>query len=514
MSYSTEDEKQATATPFDANRAKSRQNKLSAISSFVSQNQNTTNPNVVAMKAGQQNKTVGAVNKAQTDTNGLTVQTGQGIQDTATKDTTGAGLQVTGTTLDTSKPLNTQAVTKDERKLNALDTKMDDVEQLAKTGKASVGSVDIDNALTQEIASMTKKKAGILAAYNSFNKALDDNALKDIAALDTQVKTAQDELASNSTTNLAEIGATNALESEALDQSDALTTGNSGNVGFLKSLFGPGYDAGKFGGLDSQIYNKDINQARDDAKANVDAMQVAKGGKANAINAYLTNVKQSKETIDKFSGGFRDQVADAKKVGKKTYDDATDALDKRFTNDVDVTTKYATSLKDKGVKNVADVASARKAVGDTNFDRWVKNLDNGDAATDFNYTTKEGDVSDSRDVGKDMVGREGLEKTVAQIRKAMYATPGNQTLSALYTRAQKAYDDLIASEGREFTARKQAEAEAERKRKEDEEYRKRNPTEKGDSASVQRSERNSEKNAGKGENMGSSKAEKADKSKN
>lgn len=426
MSYSAEDEKNNALPAFDPARAQSRANKINALKSYVDQNQTSSAPNALKSKTISSGNTVANINKAQEGVSALTVQQGSQVEADTKKDTTGSGLAVTKTDIGKPVALDTSGA----RGVRGLQKNEETTVGVSVNGVTQSDTV-IDNAVTADIAALDVQKTKLIGSYTTLGRTLDTKALEDLAKLDAQMLTLREKLNKIKTTDLAEVGQTNAVEAAALDDADSLTATPTSNVGYLQRMFGQDYDTSKFGALDSQVYNKDINDARKTAADNTSEMEKQRAGKINAAKSFLGSVKNSKETMDKFDTDFRKSVNDNKEADQKTLDTYKETAERLYKSGVFGVEENAKDLKTRNAETVVDVNLAKSKLGDVNFNKWSKNLNIKDPlARDFTFTTPEGKIAQ---------GRRGMEMAMAAIEEAQKKDGySNNALRGLYDNLERA----------------------------------------------------------------------------
>ena len=485
MAYNAEDEKANALPAFDANRAKSRANKLQALQSYVAQNQSTSAPNALKTKAIQSGNTVANVNKAQGAANALTIQQGTAVEEQTKKDTTGSGLEVSKIALDKSVSEPKARVITDHLAGGA-----ETVESITNNGKVNQTGTVIDSSVTSDIAAVDAQKTKIIGPYTTLGRTLDEKALADLAKLDAQTAALRAKLNALPTTGLADIGQTNVIENTALDDADSLTATPTSNVGYLQRMFGPDYNSKKFGGLDSQVYNEDVNDARKVASDNTSEMVRQKSGKITAAKSYLGSVKSSKDTMDSFDTDFKKSVEDNKVEGKKTLKGFTDDVDTDHKTETTRIREVGDKLKRDNLATAKEVDEAKTLLGE-DFGGYAANLGK-------KFGGSFGDDVDS------------IQRAKSKVIDLLKKSPTNSVL----TKIQNAIENHLASAQKRKSEKDKIEAD---KRAEEAAYAKRNKSdETRDSSSVRKSEERADKDRSSSKDNFASKEkpDKADRSKN
>lgn len=98
--------------------------------------------------------------------------------------------------------------------------------------------------------------------------------------------------------NLGQMGMENAFEVEQA-QKAALLAEENNNVGKLASLYGVGYDPTKFGALDSNILQGQLNEGTSQAKQAIGAKQLAQRETAQSRELYANATQEQRAKIDK-----------------------------------------------------------------------------------------------------------------------------------------------------------------------------------------------------------------------
>lgn len=97
--------------------------------------------------------------------------------------------------------------------------------------------------------------------------------------------------------NLGRLGAESAFEKEQADLAQVLADRQS-NIGKLKSLYGVGYDTGKYGALDSNLLQGQFNEAATDSATNLGNREKARSEGDAIRESYLKESDNQKKMLD------------------------------------------------------------------------------------------------------------------------------------------------------------------------------------------------------------------------
>lgn len=113
--------------------------------------------------------------------------------------------------------------------------------------------------------------------------------------------------------NLGQIGLQSGGEIAMEDRERALAE-EGGNIGKLASIFGPRFNARKYGALASQIYGKDLEAIQEAAAAGLKERDVSKQEAGAAEQQYISQLGTSKESVEKKVKTEQDKI-DALNLG-------------------------------------------------------------------------------------------------------------------------------------------------------------------------------------------------------
>lgn len=98
--------------------------------------------------------------------------------------------------------------------------------------------------------------------------------------------------------NLGRLGAESEFEQEQADLARVLADRDS-NIGKLKSLYGVGYDTGKYGALDSNLLQGQLADAAQESKTNLQNREKARAAGDLVRESYMRESDSQKEQLDK-----------------------------------------------------------------------------------------------------------------------------------------------------------------------------------------------------------------------
>lgn len=118
--------------------------------------------------------------------------------------------------------------------------------------------------------------------------------------------------------DVANVGKQSALENKAEDINRVLTSSPStSNLGALSTLFGQNYNTSRYGGLDSQVYQNQLQQMRQQAAQDQQGSKLAEQGKQAALRQYAGDITNAQKTIDPWvqaqQGKLKSSVSEAEK---------------------------------------------------------------------------------------------------------------------------------------------------------------------------------------------------------
>ena len=156
---------------------------------------------------------------------------------------------------------------------------------------ATVADVDaaqtnINNEIKNTTDAINALNAQIATANAADAKLLQEKK----AELEKILQDAQDKLTKE---NLGQIAGPSTFETE-MAQREKLLAEEGGNVGKLATIFGPRWNAKKYGGLSSQIYGKDLEAIQEEASAGLEEKARAEGRADVAEKEYKEGIASGK----------------------------------------------------------------------------------------------------------------------------------------------------------------------------------------------------------------------------
>lgn len=491
MAYTDEDEKLNSGGLYDPNRSKTRYNTIAGLRSYVDQNQNQTGPNTVATKVTQSNNVNKNTNQAQTDKTGYVVQTGAGIAKDVQNNiwsppviTKVAPTKIVGDPLGAVKnnfggPPASDPNAFTPGAITEYINKANDPTYVPEAFETSSSQ----RVLTDSLAELTAQADILKGNIKTQGEKIDAAALEDLKKLNAQIEAVRTKLASYSTsTSVADIGATNSIEDNAMNMADGLNEG-MGNIGFLQNTFGGKYDAGKFGALDGQIYNQQINEARDNSEAS--ALDAKKGQleKTAGVQSYLGALKKGRTDIDQFGTDFTKRIGDEATAAKSTFGKQVKGIDDKVARE---TERLSTEAKDYHASKLAGPKQAKEAKLQWGAD-WARvasifGSEKGDFGSDkynpfgerarLDYEKATGTRGSTEDIAKWAGERQSLyiSDDIERARELLRTDPNNVLYKQMLTSFRKAYDKYYAEKDSRLAARRfkeaQEKADDERRKKE------------------------------------------------
>lgn len=149
------------------------------------------------------------------------------------------------------------------------------------------------NTLTALIKTTTAEIDALNAKIAAANAEDAKRLQEQKAALEKIVQDAQDKLTKG---NLGKIAGPSTFETEMSDREDVLAT-KGNNVGKLAQIFGPRYNASKYGALGSQIYGKDLEAIQLDAAAGLEEQARAEERADTAEKEYVEGIAANKTKV-------------------------------------------------------------------------------------------------------------------------------------------------------------------------------------------------------------------------
>lgn len=211
---------------------------------------------------------------------------------------------------------------------NKIKSFIPSVEGLGQSGDITA----VDATATQiqnNIDAITKQRDDINTALTNANvedtKKLNDEK----ARLDALLKTYQEKLSKE---NLGQIAGQSDLEQQ-LTEREQLLASEGQRVAKLASIFGPGWNARRYGGLSSQIYGKDLEAIQEGAQAGLEKRKAAERAADFAEEEYQTTLETGKKGYEEKIKGAEDRLDILKKTPQELSGYTKDELKKIFNND-------------------------------------------------------------------------------------------------------------------------------------------------------------------------------------
>ncbi len=202
-------------------------------------------------------------------------------------------------------------------------TNQSSIDELAQAG--NVAAIEkrgqaLTTAIGQINSEIEKLDDQLSAANAADAKKINDEKTR----LTTLLQSYQDKLTKE---NLGQMATTSTLEEELLAR-EKLLAEQGDEVGKLKSLFGKTWEGKKRGGLESQIYSKDLEAIQEAASAGLAAKERATRTGEAALTGYTEQLDRSKkaftEALDKDSKKLEILKMDPKELSGYTRKELTD----------------------------------------------------------------------------------------------------------------------------------------------------------------------------------------------
>lgn len=242
------------------------------------------------------------------------------------------------------------------------------------------------NALSAEAGTIDITKlaesgdlSGLELAGTALSTAI-DNITKDISNLDNLLETASDEdaklIAAEKTRlnnllqqyqdkitkeNLGQIAGPSDTEINMLDREQLLASEGQ-RVAKLASIFGPGWNAKRYGGLASQIYGKDLESIQESASAGLEASKRAAREADVTQEQYKKQLKTSQAEYEKGIKTEENKLEILKKTPSELKTTTKDELIKIFGNEELVNKLFKFDNNNKVIDTTA--SSTRKSLED------------------------------------------------------------------------------------------------------------------------------------------------------
>lgn len=245
---------------------------------------------------------------------------------------------------------------------NALMTNIDYVKMYQDPNRNAVGYSGEDPAtwLTSGI-DWDKRGAGVQVKigndYAEGTNKLNDFNTAQTQAIDNVVNPLSEELAADATRQgLGDLGTKTDTQLASAGLNQALAQeGPALGAGKLAALFGKGYDSEKYGALDSQIYNKELQDATREAQKNLKGAASAESGKTAAKEQYDKDVKEAQKKTGDYS-------TKSKETLKKQVETDQKELDRLRDEDTFKVGEGVKSKKEAEAKKLADYKKAMENI--------------------------------------------------------------------------------------------------------------------------------------------------------
>lgn len=150
--------------------------------------------------------------------------------------------------------------------------------------------------------------------------------------------------------NLTDLGTQNQVQQQAANTNNLLAQqGPALGAGKLAALFGPGYNSERYGAQDSQIYEKQLQDAQRNAQQQLQNSDIAQQGKSGAQQQYNQNVKEAQQSVGDLGQKYKDYISGV--LADKTKTIAANKVSAEKTNK---------ELMDKDTQKQKDTASKQE----------------------------------------------------------------------------------------------------------------------------------------------------------
>jgi hypothetical protein len=238
-------------------------------------------------------------------------------------------------------------------------------------------------SLTNQINDVNAKLANSTAADA---KAI--NAEKD--RLNKALKDYQDKLTKE---NLGQIAGPSDVEQQ-LAEREQLLASEGQRVAKLSSIFGPGWNAQRYGGLASQIYGKDLEAIQEQAATGLEASNLAKRQADVAQEQYTEQLGTSKKAYEQSLDTASQKVELLKKTPQELATYTREELTKLFGADVDKLFKFSSNDPKATVTNTnysatKDALTQAKSDQDTELGKVAGEKTKAQNKMDADFSTAE-----------------------------------------------------------------------------------------------------------------------------
>lgn len=227
---------------------------------------------------------------------------------------------------------------------------------------------EINNAIT----GLTNEINAINDAIAKANAADQKVLLDERERLNTLLQTYRDKLSKE---NLGQIAGPSTFETE-MEKREQLLASEGQNVGKLASIYGPRFDASKYGALASQVYGKDLEAIQQEAKTGLSESKRAKALAGIAQKEYTEKLDAGKKAYEKSLETETKKLdilkltpnelsAYSRKELKELFGDQVDKLFKfdGTSDDAKATSSNVSAVRDILTKRKADLDTEKAKIG-------------------------------------------------------------------------------------------------------------------------------------------------------
>lgn len=204
--------------------------------------------------------------------------------------------------------------------------------KIASGESGDVEAVEASSAAIDTAISDIQKKIQEINDRLTTTEGIDRKSLQDQKdALDAKLKIYQEKLTKE---NLGQIAGPSTTEQQ-LAEREQLLASEGQRVAKLASIFGPDWNAGRYGGLASQIYGKDLEAIQEAAAAGLSEKERAARESASALEGYSETLKTGKESYEKTLADEAKKLDILKATPQELAGYTKDELTKLFGNAAD-----------------------------------------------------------------------------------------------------------------------------------------------------------------------------------
>jgi hypothetical protein len=212
--------------------------------------------------------------------------------------------------------------------------------------KVASGETGDVAAVEQSEKDINTNITSITNQLNELNDKLANSTAADAKAITDEkdrlsklLKDYQDKLSKG---NLGQIAGPSDIEQQLAEREELLASEGQ-RVAKLSSIFGPGWNAQRYGGLASQIYGKDLEALEEQAAAGLEASDLAKRQADVAQEQYTEQLGTSKKAYEESLDTASKKVELLKKTPQELAIYTREELTKLFGADVDKLFKFTSS---------------------------------------------------------------------------------------------------------------------------------------------------------------------------